>query len=93
MTSEADKPNGSATTEHGITRESVPTLIITLDRATLMVHLNAGDVKMSVAQMMLDEVQRQLEIQRRQAAAIDLQKHLADAARTAALLGSLGSKR
>lgn len=78
--------------EHGVEHIKVPTVIITLDPATLLVSFQSGDLIISVVQMMLDEVQRQLDIKRRQAAAIELQKQLADAARTAAIVAGLKGK-
>lgn len=84
-----DRPNGA---EHGVTHVKVPTLIITLELETHMVHLTCDGVAISVAQMMLDEVQRQLEIQRRQAAALELQQKIADARFAAAIAGGHGMK-
>lgn len=70
----------------------VPTLTVMLDPVTHLVTWRCNDVAISVLQMMLDEVQRQLDIQRRQAAAIEFQKSLADARRTAQLVGGLNLK-
>lgn len=90
MTSDG-KSNGAAP-EESITRLEVPTLIITLDPRTHMVNLSCEGVAISVAQMMLDEVARKLDIQRRQAAAMELQKSLGEARRTAAIVDSLTRK-
>lgn len=72
-----------------VARVHVPTLVVTLDPVTFLVNFKCDGVKIAVAQMMLDEVQRQLDIQRRAAASIELQKQLQDAARTAALVAGI----
>lgn len=71
----------------------VPTVVVTLDPRTLLVHMKTGDVQIGLAQMMLDEAQRQLDIMRRQAAAIELQGKLAEAQRVAGLVASITGKR
>jgi len=57
------------------------------------VHMDMADVKVSLAQMVVHEAVTQLEIIRRQAAAVELQRQLTDQARAQALANSVMGKR
>ena len=75
--------------ERGVEHVKVPTIIITLDPGTLIVSYKCDGLPIAVAQMMVDEVRRTLDIQRRQAAAIQLQQQVAEQRRAGALADSL----
>lgn len=83
-----DKPNG----EHGVTREQVTVVTLAYNHTTCLVSLGIHDVTIALAQMIVDEARRQLDIMRRQAAALELRKQVeqaqADAALRAALQGN-----
>lgn len=80
---ENGKNNGAG---DGVQSTKVPTLIVTMDPHTMQVAFNAGDLTIAVAQMMLEEVRRQLDITRRQAAQLELLRQVNEAKRVQAIL-------
>lgn len=83
-----DKPNGA----NGDTREQVTVVTLAYNHTTCQVSLGIHDVGIALAQMMLDEARRQLDIMRRQAAALELRKQVEQAQADAALRAALAGK-
>lgn len=88
------KSNGENTDgENGVTHTRVTVVTLTFDHSTNLVSVEAHGAIIALVQMIVDEAGRSLDIQRRQAAAIEFQKQMAEARRTADLLGGLNLKR
>lgn len=79
--------------EHGVEHGQVTVLTIAYNRTTCRVSVGAQDVPIALAQMMLHEAQIQLEFTRRQAAALELQKQMVNAAATKELFDKLAKGR
>lgn len=64
--------------EHGVDHQRVTVIQVAYNQETTMVSFSMKDVPISLAQMMLDEAVRQLDIMRRQAAAMQLRQQMVD---------------
>lgn len=89
MSSNGERKDG----ENGVTHTRVTVITLTFDHTTNLVNVDARGAAIGLTQMIVDEARRTLDILRRQAAAIDFQKQMADARRTADLLNGLDLKR
>lgn len=67
--------------------QQVTLIQVAYNHATCLVSLGIQDVPVALAQMMLDEAVRQLDLLRRQAAAMDLRQRLADQALVESISG------
>lgn len=86
-----DGSNGNG--EQDITRTKLTVFTVTYNHDTCQVSIGAQGVPIALAQMMLHEAGTQLEFTRRQAAALELQKQLSDAAATKALVDAISKGR
>jgi hypothetical protein len=73
---------------HGAPAKAL-TLTLTYDPATFQVLIGGDALPLNLAQMMLDEAGRQLEQQRRLAAALDARRQAAEQLQTQAILSNL----
>lgn len=79
-----DNNNG----EHAVDHQRVTVIHVAYNHETCMVSASMKDVPISLAQMMLDEAVRQLDIMRRQAAAMQMRQQLADQALMDSIAGA-----
>lgn len=75
--------------ENGVTRTKVSVVTLTYDHDSCLVVIDGHGAHLGLAQMILDEGVRQLEIQRRQAAALELQAQIEQARRDAAIAAAV----
>lgn len=75
----------SANGEHGVTRSKVTVVTLAYDHESCLVSIGVKDSPVGLVQMIVDEARRMLDIQRRQAAAFELQAQIAQAHRDAAI--------
>lgn len=87
MTSEKEKEQGNGASSQASTK--LTAIRVCYNHDTCMVSFDAGGAPMALLQMMLDEVQRQLEIMRRQAAALEFARAQNEARANAALADSI----
>lgn len=79
--------------EHGVTHLQVPTMRIMVDPQTMNVTFNADPYPLYFWQMVIAEVTRQLDFQRRAAEAGRMREAIAEQERVAALMRDLQNKR
>lgn len=84
MSGDHDAP--AETQEQGVEHGQVSTMTVLVDPATLQVSFRCSTAPIAFWQMVVDEVGRQLEGQRRAAAALMLRGQLEQQGRTAAIL-------
>lgn len=77
--------NGGTDAEH----HALTTITVRYDHATCMVQIGMENVKIGLAQMIVDEARRQLEYMRRMAQMQDAQQQLARAAQEQAIADTL----
>lgn len=80
---------GDDNTENGAARKRVSVVTFTYDHESCLVGIEAAGVHLGLAQMIVDEGRRQLETQRRQAAALELQAKVEEARRDAAIAAAV----
>lgn len=87
-----DSP-GANGAEHGVDHLAVPTVTIVMDPRTHLVSVGAANLPIAVVQMMLDEAVRQMDINRRHAAAMELARLAQEQRKSQELADSLFGKR
>lgn len=75
--------------EQGVERVPVLTMTVTFNTRTALVEYKCSDMPIALAQMIVSEVLRQLEEQRRLVAAVELRNNLAKQAADQALFDRL----
>lgn len=91
MSGDHDQPE--QTQEQGVEHVQVPTLTVMVDPTTLRVSFTCTTAPIAFWQMVVDEVGRQLEEQRRAAAALVLRSQLEEQARTKAIVDQVARNR
>ena len=75
--------------ENGMRTRRVSVVTFTYDHESCLVTIEATGCHLGLAQMIVDEGRRQLETQRRQAAALELQAKVEEARRDAAIAAAV----